>query len=1013
MRFSFSTRIFLVSGCAVGALLAAAPLSAQDQETQPAATPTGAETPQTDADGSAPAAGSNAIIVTGSRIKRDPNNSSLPLQVVTVEELNREGITSPEQMLQYLSTSGTGPENLASNADVVSGAQRGTNGLSAANLRGQGSAATLVLLNNRRVAAHGLSGGAVDVNQIPFQAIERVEILKDGASAIYGTDAIGGVVNFITKTNFEGLGLSGNVDVTQRGDGNIYRVGAIAGWGDLQENGFNIMGAVSYRSNRILQGNQRDFTSGNRPSQGLSIDTRGTPIATIFNIGANPNQTPLGTLTQGLTLIAPNGANVAGGGINPLDLPGGAGCESMPDGMNYDFELWQNPATFYACSFDTGRNVVIQQPIDTLTYFGRAVAEFNDHRLSFEVTGSDADSAKLFSQNQYSANNTTLPIAYPLNARTSATYNTVFNQLVTAFPGSAAALQARYGRPIAFRYRCLICGQREYTTNSKTFRASLGLEGPIFEGWDYRAGASYARSETTSQLGKGYHFRGVLIANDPATPFDDRGLSDTRAPTAPGASGPGIVGLFNSGIINPFSLVQTPEALAALDAVSAEGTLLYGGKYEVKQLDYSISGSLFDLPGGAIQMALGFDYRREDYTFNGSPADLVSAPNIFNAAFDNANALPFASREVKAAYAEVLFPILDTLEVTAAGRVDDYSGFGSTFNPKVSFKFRPFDFLMFRGSYNTGFRVPTFNQIFNGRTESPTNTGANIADPRTCPTPTAPVASNPGCVLITPDVVTGGNPNLGPETAEQFSLGVVFQPARLWSASVDFWNINVDDTIQLFSFRDLLNNYSQFTDRFTIDPATNTITDIDSTWANAGARRTQGLEVSFRGGFDLRETSTVTFGLDGTYLLRKREALLPGSPLGPSLIGVFSFNGDLGLRWRHNAFVTYSDDSWNVSLSQIFRNGYQNQKLPGIASGAVSRPDFNEHVDNYILYNFAATFKGLAPNYSLTFGVRNVFDTDPPFAISYDSLGGSGGAWEPRVADPRGRSFTVAVETKF
>ena len=134
-----------------------------------------------------------AIVVTGSRIKRDPNDSSLPLTVITATELSREGINSPEQLISLLSTNGNGADNLASNSDVTSGAQRGTNGLSSANLRGQGAGSTLVLLNGRRVAAHGLTGSAVDVNQIPFAAIERIEVLKDGASAIYGTDAIGGV----------------------------------------------------------------------------------------------------------------------------------------------------------------------------------------------------------------------------------------------------------------------------------------------------------------------------------------------------------------------------------------------------------------------------------------------------------------------------------------------------------------------------------------------------------------------------------------------------------------------------------------------------------------------------------------------------------------------------------------------------------------------------------------------------------------------------------------------------
>ncbi len=122
-----------------------------------------------------------------------------------------------------------------------SGAARGTNGLSSANLRGQGSASTLVLLNGRRVAAHGLQGSAVDVNQIPFAAIDRIEVLKDGASAIYGTDAVGGVINFITKTNFTGVDVTGFVDTPEAGDAQIYRLSGTIGWGKLDEQGFNVM----------------------------------------------------------------------------------------------------------------------------------------------------------------------------------------------------------------------------------------------------------------------------------------------------------------------------------------------------------------------------------------------------------------------------------------------------------------------------------------------------------------------------------------------------------------------------------------------------------------------------------------------------------------------------------------------------------------------------------------------------------------------------------------------------
>jgi len=1002
MLCSTQLKFMLASGTALAALML--PIAAFAQATLPSDKPASAAAP-TDPD----------VVVTGSRIKQNPNNSALPLQIITNQDLSREGINSPEQLISFLSANGNGADNLASNSDVVSGAARGTNGLSAANLRGQGSAATLILLNGRRVAAHGLQGSAVDVNQIPFAAISRVEILKDGASAIYGTDAVGGVINFITKTNFTGIDVSGFSDITQRGDAPIYRLSATAGWGNLSEQGFNVMGAVSKSWNSALFGNQRDFVNGNQPNRGLSIDTRGTPIATAFPI--NPTAAGVG-ITSGGTLLGGTGTNstalggagffvpgttaLANGGVNPLRLPGGAGCASVDGGMNYDSVLWNNASAALACAWDTGRAATLQQPISTLTYYGRATARFGGgHEIFFEVTGSDAKSSKIFSNNQYSSNNTTLPIAYPLNALTASTYNAVYNSMVAVLP----AIAANYGKPIAFRWRCIDCGPREYQTDTKTFRAALGIDGPIAPGWDYRAGASYASSTATSVLGSGYSYRGTFASAAAAAASGQAGAisggPDNRAPTAPGASAPGIVGLFNSGILNPFSATQTPQALAALDAVSAKGVKLYGGKYEVRQFDASVSGSLFDLPGGTVKIAVGVDYRHESYSFNGSSAADLTAPDIFNVAFDNINALSKVTRDVKAAYAEVLFPVFSMLELSAAGRVDDYTGFGSTFNPKFTAKFRPVEWLMFRGSYNTGFRVPSFNQIFNGVTQSP-NPGNTLVDPTLCP---SGVVGTGGCAAITPDSLSGGNLTLHPETSKQYSFGTVFTPSRHFSATADFWSINVDNVIGTITIPQLLANIGAFPDR--IQRTGGIITLVDLRTGNFGSRRTQGLEFTANGNIDALG-GTIAGGFDGTLLLLKKEKLLPNLAYS-NILGVFTQAGDLGLKFKYNLFVTYTTSSgFGLSFSQIYRGSYTNQALPSSAT----RPDFNPRVKPYIIYN-ATVSQRFGNRLTLTAGVKNLFDTDPPFAITYDSNTGSGSSWEPRVADPRGRSFTIQAEVKF
>ena len=985
MVVSTSLKAILVSGAALAALALPAAASAQtdppnDQEevTQPAATPTGAAVASDE--------GEN-ILVTGSRIRRDPNDSALPLQIVTTEELERNGISSPEQFVAYLTTNGTGADNLASNADVVSGQQRGNNGASFANLRSQGSGATLVLLNSRRIAAHGLQGSAVDVNQIPFTAIERIEVLKEGASAIYGTDAIGGVINFITRSNYQGIGLQAFTDVAEEGDHTIYRISGIAGYGDLDEDGFNVMGVLAYSDIPGLNGRQRDFVNTFQPDRGLSPDTRGTPHGTIFPLA--------GTFfpAAGNFPFIPGTTVRASGGLNVLDLPGAEGCGSIAEQGPYDDQLWATPSAALACAWDTGTAAELQQPLETLTWYGRGIVRLGDHEIFAEVTGSDATAIKRFSHVQITPNTTTQRYEHPVGAPG---YEEVYRRLIAAFPELAAIPRDGF----AYRWRCIECGRREIITDTQTARYALGADGPLFGRWDYRAGISYSESESQSELGSGYFFRGTLAD----------GTDDPNAPLAPGATRRGLIGLLNSGLINPFVLPgqqQSAAALAALESVSAEGVILYGGRYWVTQADLSVSGPLFDLPGGTVQLAAGVDYRKEEYRFNGDVRDVLARPVIIAAPFDDVNALEGQSREIKAIYGEVLIPILDILEVTLAGRIDDYGDFGTTENPMVNFKLRPIPELMLRGNYNTAFRVPAFNQLFNGITES-LFTGADLADPLTCPGGRPSAA--PGCESLARavDILNGGNPNLGPETAEMWSVGVVFEPSRNFSASVDYFSIHRDNTIQVLTLRQLVDNFALFEDRFIREG--NTLVAIDQTWINTGGIVTEGLEIVIRGGLDALD-GRFTAGLDGTYLTKRTEQVLEGAPIEDRL-GVFSFSGDLGLRWKHNAFISYSNDDWTVTFTQLFRSGYDNQQLPGIANGTVTRPNLVDEVDDYITYNLAVSFDGME-GLRLTFGVRNLFDTDPPFAISYDSFTGGGSSWEPRVADPRGRSFNFLAEVSF
>ncbi len=943
------------------------------------------------------------ITVTGSSIKRIAAEGALPVQTFTAAELNRQGIVNAEQLIATLTSNGNGLDNLASNADVVSGQARGNNGATSANLRGQGSNATLILLNGRRVASHGLNGGTVDLNQIPMAAVERVEVLKDGASSIYGTDAIGGVINFILRNNFQGLRAAANIDITEAGGGNIHRATLAGGFGNIDTDGFNLLATLSVAEAKRLDGNERSFVNSFQPERGLSPDTRGAPFATLFTVNTTlPNALtrPGGNGTPASNGLAPLLGGVATNGINTLDLPGAAGCASQPDMGPYQEVLWSAGAgARFGCAWDSGKSAVIQQPVKNTNLVTRGTLKLGaDHMLIGEVLLGRSESAKSFSENQITGaantanitlgNGSVVPspfrdLVYP---STGAGYNRVFNALVGAFP----ELGVNRGNGMAFRWRCMDCGRREIATETDTSRFLVGVEGvlpalPLVGGWDYRVGASQAQSKSKSVLGSGYHY--ML----------------------------GFANLLKNGTLNPFLLAgeqQTPAAMAALEGVSARGVQLFGGTFTMTQIDAVASGALFKLPAGDVMMAVGVDSRTEKYKFNGNNNAGFSSIDtwVFNAPFDNVNALAGVKRDIRAVFTEVIVPVHKTTEINLSVRHDDYTGFGGTTNPKASLRFQPFDSLLLRASYSTGFRVPTFNQLFNGITDSPF-TGAGVPDPATCPANV--VSAAPGCGAITFNTLFGGRPDLQPEESKLANVGVVWQPVPEFSVSLDWWEIQREGAITSFTLATILNNSRLFPGAFIREPGTNRLLTVDTRWLNAGDTATKGLELSMRGNTTLAG-ARVSAGLDGTYLLEKKSRIATSPVFGPSEVGRFTRSSDLGIRWKHTAFVTYARGDWSASLRQQYSGKYAGFVPPGIANGTFlpSAPQWDPIVKAYTLYNASFSYTGIK-NLTLTAGVRNLFDKDPPFANSYDSSTGSGSSWEPRVADPRGRSFLLGVDYKF
>lgn len=921
------------------------------------------------------------ISVTGSRIKRALSEQALPITTFSKAQIDAQGITSAEQLLMTLNIAGNGSDNLASNAGIVSEEQRGNNGVSGANLRGQGADATLVLLNGRRVATHGLKGRAVDLNAIPFAAIDRVEVLRDGASAIYGTDAIGGVINFITKRDYAGLQASMFVDITEAGGGNIYSSNLLFGHGDLDNDGWNAFGTLSVKRNTMLGGHDRDFSNAFQPDRGLSPDTRGTPFATVFSLGSSGTGAS-SLLSNGV--LAPGGGTTRMTAVNIYNLPGAAGCEAAgPDMGPYGYRLWNSPASRYACAWDYAAAAVIQQPQDNVDFIGRATYRLGGaHEAYFELAASRVEVAKTFEPNQISSSTSTAVTSlgpstwYPRNALTQATYDAVYDALAAYF--GAAQLNAR-GTPIAYRWRCMPCGPRQIETTTDSYRIVAGIGGPIGS-WSYDVGLVRGSSKSESTLGSGYYYTDSLRQ------------------------------ILGSGLLNPFlapGQSQSPEAMAALAAASARGVKLYGGESVVTSLDASFTGDLgfFHLPGGDVAMAAGVDLRREEFLFDGDQR--TQKRPVFNAPFDDANALDNVRRDIAAAYVEFELPIFERFDLNLAGRYDHYSGFGGTTNPKVSFRFRPFDWLLFRGAYSTGFKVPSFNQLYNGVSEVQ-YTGQDLADPATCPGGIAK-PTVPGCEVIRPVEIFGGKTDLAPEESTQRSLGVVYSPMEQLNIALDWWEIERTNTIRSAPRDVLIQYYDQFSGNWIRD-STGEVVAIDRRYINSGGSLMRGLELDANLGGEVAG-GRLNLNLNGSYIQDFQTKALETLPYSQNLVGRYVRYYNLPLRWKHTLNLSYSRGKWSHTLSQIHRDGYYDEPPASVANGSYIPPDWRPQVDGYTTYNYSVTWTGI-DRLKLAFGIKNLLDQDPPFTAHMNDFA-AGAGWEARVGDPRGRAYSLLVEYRF
>ncbi|MDP1912216.1 TonB-dependent receptor [Brevundimonas sp.] len=901
------------------------------------------------------------VEITGSSIKRLADEGALPLQVITASDIKQMGVASAEELLRTLSANSANVDNATSRNNVFGAEQdRLTGGASFANLRGLGPTGTLVLLNGRRMPTHGTSGGAVDLNTIPMEAVARVEVLKDGASAIYGTDAIGGVINFILKNDFTGVSVGGTLTKPlASGGGDTKSAFITAGKGRLDTDGFNLMASLTVDKTTILRGIDRSWATGFQPERGLSPDTTSAPHANIIGAAGTA------LATTGSTVGATDPLKYTN--LNLLAMQGD--CEDVPFGVPLapNVQLWSKfgyttANSLYRCGTDYGRQFMLTAPKDAVTLVARGTKKLGAAHTAFvEIVGSQTDSKAEFTPYQFSTTSnavTNYPVGGPhyLNLK------------------DYGANQFDPTKPIAYRLRMWDWGYRTLENKSKNTRVSTGIDGDI-GAYSYKAGLSWGKAEASSHAVDGYADTNKLIA------------------------------ALATGIINPFLMPGQEQTQAAKDLIESTKVRgrLFGGDTTLVQLDGAISGELLKLPAGALEFALGAEYRKESYNFSGSEDyTCVSTFTVANAALPNSvmgcpgnAASPDASREIGAVYGELLVPVSQSLQLQLAVRHDEYSKIGGTTNPKIAFKFQPSKNFLMRGSYNTGFRAPTAQQLNLGQVTL--NLTGQWSDPEKCPTdPTQ-------CAIVSQPYRTGGNPTLKPETSTQGTLGLAFSVLDSLQFTADYWQVKLEDRIRSLSPTFMITNYDIFRDSFIRNAAGN-VDYIQAGWVNAADSETKGLDMSVRHAAKLAG-GVLSSELTATKMISHKERLISTAPL-VQFVGEWS-STTLYLPWKASGSIGFKKNDWNTTASFNYKDGYKDQDM---SVYSVTPPPPRE-VASYTTFNLFTTYTGIK-NLTLTGGVINLFDKDPPFTYhNVDNVVGAG--WDPRVADPRGRTVSVSMRYDF
>jgi iron complex outermembrane receptor protein len=927
------------------------------------------------------------VVVTGSLISRTDVETGTPVQVITAADIQKSGKTSVAELLTDLAANGAGTLGTG-----FSGAF--ANGASGVSLRGLSVGATLVLLDGHRVAPYALGDDAqrsfVDVSNIPFDAIESIEILKAGASSLYGSDAVAGVVNIKLKKNFTGTRVAAEAGDTQHGGGQTQRASISTGIGDLDTDGYNAFVTAEWRHQGAIKLSDRegnDWNTRDWRSRGGNDLSLGVPTA--YN----------SFLTQASTPFLYN-ATGAGGAQNPANF------SFLDPSCNY---------TKYRAGQCAVRDTssLLQPEADNLNVLlGMTKKLGNDWELSFKGSFFKRDGSNnrgvppVFSLASYAGANalspdgSLRPAVGAINPTTFAPGAAVGFGIVNPFVAvpATATTPLRDGRARLYGY---IPGTDPSQTSSNTATATrfaLDLTGSAF-GWDTRIGAGMTKSEVEITY-SGYVDRNAL---------------------------------YNALTGGTFNVLggNSPAQIAAVSprfSNTNESTLNY--------FDIAGSREVMQLGAGPLVFAGGLHYHKREW--NAPPSALTA-----NGQVASTSPFVFGTETNSAAFAEIQVTPIRDVQVNVSSRYDHFDTYGNSFTPAANFKWTPSKQFALRGNFARGFRAP--NPSESGSAGSFFSYNA-ITDPVLC----AGGRGAPGSVTqycsFTPVFVQQTSQDLSPEKSKSYDLGIVLAPIAGLGATLDYYKIDLSNQIVSAATSDP--NYTPAfvrgaptqMDTVQADGTTASVLSpvgpilyATSGYINAGKTTTSGVEAAINYRFRLpgdmgtmRADLSAAHTFDYTQSVNGVSYQLAGTQ-GPSGVGGATGNpkdrAQFSLNWNQGPLDVTASVNYTSSFSTLDPSigatdcastakdvGGRNY-FDGVPGG---QPDYYCHTASFTVTNLNVQYK-LSPNLTLKGTILNLFDKAPPIDVGTYGNSGVQTSYNASLHQPGavGRFFSLGLAYVF